>query len=248
MKKIVIITGASRGIGAATAILAAQRGYAVCVNYLHNRAAADAVVDAIERAGGKALAVAADVAVEADVIRLFETVDGTWGPLTALVNNAGILERQMRVEDMGAARLNRIFATNITGYFLCAREAVRRMSTKRRGAGGAIVNVSSGAARLGSPGEYVDYAASKGAIDTMTIGLAREVAAEGIRVNAVRPGYIYTDIHASGGEPGRVDRVRASVPMKRGGKADEVARAILWLLSEEASFSTGTFIDVTGGK
>jgi NAD(P)-dependent dehydrogenase (short-subunit alcohol dehydrogenase family) len=248
MNKIVIITGASRGIGAATAILAAERGYAVCVNYLRNRVAADTVVNAIERAGGKAIAVAADVSLEADVIRLFETVDGTWGPITALVNNAGILERQMRLEDMGATRLNRIFTTNITGYFLCAREAVRRMSTKHGGAGGAIVNVSSGAARLGSPGEYVDYAASKGAIDTMTIGLAQEVAAEGIRVNAVRPAYIYTDIHASGGEPGRVDRVKESVPMKRGGAAVEVARAILWLLSDEASYSTGTFIDVTGGK
>lgn len=248
MNKIVIITGSSRGIGAATAILAAERGYAVCVHYLHNGAAADAVVDTIERAGGKAIAVAADIAVETDVIRLFETVDRTWGPLTALVNNAGILDRQMRVEDMSAARLNRIFTTNITGYFLCAREAVRRMSTKHRGMGGAIVNVSSGAARLGSPGEYVDYAASKGAIDTMTIGLAQEVAAEGIRVNAVRPATIYTDIHASGGEPGRVDRVRESVPMKRGGEAVEVARAILWLLSDEASYSTGTFIDVTGGK
>jgi NAD(P)-dependent dehydrogenase (short-subunit alcohol dehydrogenase family) len=248
MNKIIIITGASRGIGAATAMLAAGRGYAVCVHYLHNRAAASAVVDAIERAGGKAIAAAADIAVEADVIRLFETVDNTWGPLAALVNNAGILDRQMRVENMSAARLNRIFTTNITGYFLCAREAVRRMSTKHGGAGGAIVNVSSGAARLGSPGEYVDYAASKGAIDTLTIGLAQEVAAEGIRVNAVRPAMIYTDIHASGGEPGRVDRVKESVPMKRGGAAVEVARAILWLLSDEASYSTGTFIDVTGGK
>ena len=248
MNKIVIITGASRGIGAATAILAAERGYAVCVNYLRNRVAADAIVDAIERAGGKAIAVAADVSLEADVLRLFETVDGTWGPITALVNNAGILDRQMRVEDMGAARLNRIFTTNITGYFLCAREAVRRMSTKHGGAGGAIVNVSSGAARLGSPGEYVDYAASKGAIDTLTIGLAQEVAAEGIRVNAVRPAMIYTDIHASGGEPGRVDRIKESVPMKRGGEPAEVAEAILWLISDEASYSTGTFIDVTGGK
>ncbi len=248
MNRIVIITGASRGIGAAAAMLAAERGYAVCVNYLRNRAAADTVVDAIERAGGKAIAVAADVSVEADVVRLFETVDRTWGRLTALVNNAGILDRQIRVEDMDAVRLNRIFTTNITGYFLCAREAVRRMSTKHGGAGGAIVNVSSGAARLGSPGEYVDYAASKGAIDTMTIGLAQEVAAEGVRVNAVRPGYIYTDIHASGGEPDRVDRVSKTVPMRRGGQAIEVARAILWLLSAEASFSTGTFIDVTGGK
>ena len=194
------------------------------------------------------MAVAADVSVEADVIRLFETVDRTWGRLSALVNNAGILARQMRVEDMDAERLSRIFATNITGYFLCARQAVRRMSTKHGGAGGAIVNVSSGAARLGSPGEYVDYAASKGAIDTMTVGLAQEVADEGIRVNAVRPATIYTDIHASGGEPGRVDRVSPSVPMKRGGQAFEVARAVLWLLSDEASYSTGTFIDVSGGK
>ncbi len=247
MNKIAIITGASRGIGAATALLAAERGYAVCVNYLRNRAAADAVVRAIERAGGKAIAVAADVAVETDVIRLFETVDKKWGRLTALVNNAGILDRQMRVEDMNAARLNRIFTTNITGYFLCAREAIRRMSIKHGGAGGAIVNVSSGASRSGSPGEYVDYAASKGAIDTMTIGLAREVAREGIRVNAVRPAFIYTDIHASGGDPRRVDRVKESVPMKRGGETVEVARAILWLLSDEASYSTGTFIDVTGG-
>ena len=247
MKKIAIITGASRGIGAATALLAAERGYAVCVNYLRNRAAADAVVRAIERSGGKAIAVAADVSVEADVLRLFESVDKELGPLTALVNNAGILDRQMRVEDMGAARLNRVFATNITGYFLCAREAIRRMSIRHGGAGGAIVNVSSGASRTGSPGEYVDYAASKGAIDTMTVGLAREVAEEGIRVNAVRPAFIYTDIHASGGEPGRVNRVRQFVPMKRGGEAVEVARAILWLLSDEASYSAGALIDVTGG-
>ena len=247
MKKIAIITGASRGIGAATALLAAERGYAVCVNYLRNQAAADAVVRAIERSGGKAIAVAADVSVEADVLRLFESVDKELGPLTALVNNAGILDRQMRVEDMGAARLNRVFATNITGYFLCAREAIRRMSIRHGGAGGAIVNVSSGASRTGSPGEYVDYAASKGAIDTMTVGLAREVAEEGIRVNAVRPAFIYTDIHASGGEPGRVNRVRQFVPMKRGGEAVEVARAILWLLSDEASYSAGALIDVTGG-
>ena len=248
MKKIAIITGGSRGIGAATALLAAERGYDVCVNYLRNQAAANAVVRAIERSGGKAIAVAADVSVEADVLRLFESVDKELGPLTALVNNAGILDRQMRVEDMDAARLNRVFATNITGYFLCAREAIRRMSIKHGGAGGAIVNVSSGASRTGSPGEYVDYAASKGAIDTMTIGLAREVAEEGIRVNAVRPAFIYTDIHASGGEPGRVNRVRQFVPMKRGGEAVEVARAVLWLLSDEASYSTGAFIDVTGGS
>lgn len=248
MNKVMIITGGSRGIGAATAELAGQNGYHVCVNYVQNRGAAEAVVRAVEGAGGKAIAVAADVADEDDVRRLFETVDRELGTVTALVNNAGILARQSRLEEMDAVRLNRIFKTNITGSFLCAREAVRRMSTRHGGGGGSIVNVSSGAARLGSPGEYIDYAASKGAIDTMTIGLAREVATEGIRVNAVRPGFIYTDIHTSGGEPGRVDRVKEFVPMKRGGQPAEVARAILWLLSDEASYSTGTFIDVSGGK
>ena len=248
MNKVLIITGGSRGIGAATAELAGRNGYQVCVNYLQNREAADSVVRAVKGAGGKAIAVAADVADEDEVRRLFETVDEELGAVTALVNNAGILEHQARLEEMDAMRLNRIFRTNITGSFLCAREAVRRMSTRHGGAGGSIVNISSGAARLGSPGEYIDYAASKGAIDTMTIGLAREVATEGIRVNAVRPGFIYTDIHASGGEPGRVDRVKEFVPMKRGGYPIEVARAILWLLSEEASYSTGTFIDITGGK
>jgi NAD(P)-dependent dehydrogenase (short-subunit alcohol dehydrogenase family) len=247
-KKVIVITGGSRGIGAATVQLAATRGYAVCFSYLHNRAAADEIVRAIENSGGKAIAVAADVAQEADVVRLFETDDKTLGTIDALVNNAGILEPQMRVDDMDAARLNRIFATNVTGSFLCAREAVRRMSTRHGGAGGAIVNLTSVAARLGAPGEYVDYAASKGAIDTLTIGLAKEVAAEGIRVNAVRPGVIYTDIHASGGEPGRVDRVKDTVPMKRGGDAVEVAHAILWLLSDQASYTTGAFIDVTGGR
>ncbi len=248
MNPVVLITGGSRGIGAATARLAAQRGYAVCVNYVQDRAAAQAVVEAIERDGGRAIAVGADVSQEPEVVRLFAEVDDALGPVTALVNNAGILERQMRVEEMTAERLNRVFTTNITGYFLCAREAVRRMSTKHGGSGGSIVNVSSAASRLGSAGEYVDYAASKGAIDTMTIGLAHEVAAEGIRVNAVRPAFIYTDIHARGGEPGRVDRVKGAVPMRRGGQPDEVARAILWLLSDEASYSTGTFIDVSGGK
>jgi NAD(P)-dependent dehydrogenase (short-subunit alcohol dehydrogenase family) len=245
---IILITGASRGIGAATALLAGTRGYAVCVNYVHNRAAAEAVVDAIVQGGGRAIAVAADVAVEADVIRLFETVDAELGPVTALVNNAGILETQMRVEQMDVARLQRIFTTNIIGSFVCAREAVKRMSTKLGGNGGAIVNLSSMAARLGGPGEYVDYAASKGAIDAMTVGLAKEVADQGIRVNAVRPGVIYTDIHASGGEAGRVDRVKDTVPMRRGGRADEVAQAIMWLLSDQASYSTGTFIDVAGGR
>ncbi len=248
MNKVLLITGGSRGIGAATARLGAQRGYRVCVNYLANQAAAESVVQGIQRNGGEAMAVAADVSREEDVLRLFKTVDRTLGPVTALVNNAGILATQMRVEEMTAERLNRIFVTNITSYFLCAREAIRRMSTKHGGQGGAIVNVSSGAARLGSPGEYVDYAASKGAIDTFTIGLSQEVAAEGIRVNAVRPAFIYTDIHASGGEPGRVDRVKQFVPMQRGGDPEEVANAILWLLSDEASYSTGAFIDVTGGK
>jgi NAD(P)-dependent dehydrogenase (short-subunit alcohol dehydrogenase family) len=243
-----VVTGGGRGIGAATARLAASRGYSVCVNYLRRAAAAHAVIDAIRDAGGRAIAVQADVAVEADVVRLFEETTRQFGTLTALVNNAGILERQTRLEDMEAQRFERVFATNITGAFLCAREAVRRMSTRRGGRGGGIVNVSSMAARLGGPGEYVDYAASKGAIDSLTIGLAREVAEEGIRVNAVRPGVIYTEIHASGGEAGRVDRVKAAVPMKRGGQPEEVARAILWLLSDEASYSTGTFIDVSGGR
>jgi NAD(P)-dependent dehydrogenase (short-subunit alcohol dehydrogenase family) len=247
-RPVAIVTGASRGIGAATARLAAVRGYAVCVNYHVRRDAAEAVAAAIRELGGRAVAVQADVGVEADVTRLFATSDAELGPVTALVNNAGILEMQMRVEQMDAARLQRIFAANVVSAFLCAREAVRRMSTKHGGTGGAIVNVSSGASRLGSPGEYVDYAASKGAIDTFTIGLAQEVALEGIRVNAVRPGFIYTDIHASGGEPGRVDRVKAFVPMRRGGSAEEVAQAILWLLSDDASFTTGSFIDVTGGR
>jgi NAD(P)-dependent dehydrogenase (short-subunit alcohol dehydrogenase family) len=248
MNKVLLITGGSRGIGAATARIAGGRGYSVCVNYRRNRDAADAVVKDIQAAGARAVAVAADVAVEADVVRLFEACDQALGSPAALVNNVGILETQMRVDAMDAARLARVFTTNIIGAFLCAREAVRRMSSRYGGAGGAIVNVSSGASRLGSPGEYVDYAASKGAMDTLTIGLAREVAAEGIRVNAVRAGFIYTDIHASGGEPGRVDRVKDLVPMKRGGTPGEVAAAILWLLSEEASYTTGAFIDVAGGK
>jgi NAD(P)-dependent dehydrogenase (short-subunit alcohol dehydrogenase family) len=248
VNRALVVTGGSRGIGAATARLAARRGYAVCVNYRRDRTAAEGVVKAIEAEGGRAVAMAADVSVEADVVRLFEASDKTLGPLAGLVNNAGILETQMRVDMMDAARLHRVLATNVVGSFLCAREAVRRLSTRHGGPGGAIVNVSSGAARLGSPGEYVDYAASKGAIDTFTIGLAREVAEEGIRVNAVRGGFIYTEIHASGGEPNRVDRVKTLVPMKRGGTADEVANAIIWLLSDDASYTTGAFIDVTGGK
>jgi NAD(P)-dependent dehydrogenase (short-subunit alcohol dehydrogenase family) len=247
MRKVLIVTGGGRGIGAATARLAAERGYAVCVNYVRNQGAAQTLVREIEDTGGRAIAVAGDISSERDVENLFESVDKAFGSVTALVNNAGILELQMRVERMEAARLHRVFATNIVGAFLCAREAVRRMSTRNGGEGGSIVNISSGAARSGAPGEYVDYAASKAAIDTLTVGLAREVATEGIRVNCVRPGFIYTEIHASGGEPNRVDRVKALAPMRRGGQAEEVARAVLWLLSDEASFTTGSFIDVTGG-
>ena len=245
---VAMVTGAGRGIGAATAKLAATRGWAVCVNYLKNRDAAEAVVRDIEKAGGRAVAIAADVSSEPEVVRLFKACDDALGPVSALVNNTGVLERQIRVEDIDADRLKRILTTNVVGSFICAREAVRRMSTKRGGKGGAIVNVSSAASRIGSPGEYVDYAASKGAIDSFTLGLSKEVAAEGIRVNAVRPGVIYTEIHASGGEPGRVDRVKGSVPMQRGGRPEEVAEAILWLMSQESSYCTGIFIDVTGGR
>ncbi|GAB2800305.1 SDR family oxidoreductase [Halomonas shantousis] len=248
MQKVLIVTGGSRGIGAAMARLGATAGYRVCLSYRGNEEAAKAVVEDIARAGGTAIAVPADVGKEADVLRLFEAVDEQLGPVTALVNNAGILEPQMRVVDMTADRLARILAVNVAGSILCAREAIRRMSTAKGGQGGAIVNLSSVAARLGAPNEYVDYAATKGAIDTFTLGLAKEVAAEGIRVNAVRPGIIYTDIHASGGEPDRVERLKETVPMQRGGQVEEVARAILWLLSEEASYSTGAVIDVTGGR
>lgn len=248
MPGIVLITGASRGIGAATAVMAAERGYDVCVNFKSNEAAARQVVDAITATGRRAVAVQGDVGIETDVVRLFETCDNQLGRITALVNNAGMLEGQKRVEAMDAARLQRVFAANVTGTFICAREAVKRMSSTHGGAGGSIVNVSSRASVLGAPNEYVDYAAAKAAVDAMTIGLALEVAQEGIRVNAVRPGVIYTEIHASGGEPGRVDRVKANVPMRRGGTVDEVARAILWLISDEASFTTGSFLDVSGGR
>jgi NAD(P)-dependent dehydrogenase (short-subunit alcohol dehydrogenase family) len=245
---VVMITGAGRGIGAATARLAAQRGYAVCINYLRDRAAAEAVAQAIVSGGGRAAAIGGDVSVETDVRRLFEECDRALGTLTALVNNAGIVARRSRVDAMDAARLQRMFATNVIGAFLCAREAIRRLSTRHGGRGGAIVNVSSAAARLGSPDEYVDYAASKGAIDTMTIGLAKELAEEGIRVNGVRPGFVHTEIHASGGEPDRIERLRGGIPMKRGGEPEEVARAVLWLLSDEASYATGAILDVAGGR
>ncbi|TNE35456.1 MAG: SDR family oxidoreductase [Alphaproteobacteria bacterium] len=248
MGKSLIVTGGSRGIGKAIALGAANRGYEVCVNFRSNRDAAAEVVAEITAMGGKAIAVQADMATEADILKLFETVDAELGPLAALVNNAGIVDRAQKVEEMSVNRLERMFATNITGPFLCAREAVKRMSTAHGGAGGGIVNISSVAAKLGSPGEYVDYAASKGAIDVMTIGLAKEVAAEGIRVNAVRPGVIYTDIHASGGQPGRVERVKGAVPMQRGGEAKEIADAALWLLSEQASYVTGALLDASGGR
>lgn len=248
MTKTILITGSSRGIGAATALLAAKQGYRVCVNYLQNQSAAEKVVDNINQNGGKAIAYQADASNEAEVKSLFLQIDKDFGGLRALVNNAGILEWQCRVDNMDINRLQKVINSNIISCFLCSKEAIKRMSTVYGGKGGAIVNVSSIAAKTGSPNEYVDYAASKGAVDTFTIGLAKEVANEGIRVNAVRPGFIYTDIHASGGEPDRVERIKDSLPMKRGGYPEEVAKAIVWLLSDEASFSTGTFIDVTGGR
>lgn len=247
-QKVILVTGASRGIGRATALAAARMGHPVCVNYSRDSAGAAQVVDQVVAGGGRAIALQADVSDEAAVTRLFIRCIETLGPIGGLVNNAGVLEPQARVQDMDLARLQRVFATNVFGTILCAREAVRHMSRSRGGSGGSIVNVSSAASRLGSPGEYVDYAASKGAIDSFTVGLSKEVAVDGIRVNAVRPGFIETGIHASGGEPGRIERVRSAIPLGRGGRPEEVASAIVWLLSSEASYTTGALVDVSGGR
>lgn len=248
MNPSVLVTGGSRGIGAAAAVLAAQRGWDVAINYTRDAAAAERVAAQVRAAGRRALVIQADVAEEAEVLAMFAAVDREFGTLRGLVNNAGVVDLPARVDEMSLQRLQRMFAINLTGSFLCAREAVRRMSSKHGGAGGVIVNLSSAAARLGSPGQYVDYAASKAGIDLLTLGLAREVATEGIRVNAVRPGIIDTDIHASGGLPDRARQVAPMVPMQRAGSAEEVAQAIVWLLSDEASYTTGTVLDVTGGR
>ncbi len=248
MKPVLLITGASRGIGAATALLAAQHGWSVAVNYAHNAVAAHAVVTQIQNLGGTALAIQADVGDEAQILRMFAEVDAKLGRLSGLVNNAGVVDVTAKVQDMSWARWERMMRINVLGAFACAREAIRRMSTTQGGTGGSIVNISSAAARLGAPNQYVDYAASKGAIDSMTLGLAKEVAAEGIRVNAVRPGLIETDIHASGGLPNRVRDLQHLVPMQRGGTADEVAQAIVWLLSDASSYTTMSFIETSGGR
>ena len=248
MSRVMLITGASRGIGAATARLAAHQGYALCLNYHQREDAVKQVLEQVHAAGVSAITVKADVADEGQVVQMFEMIDREFSRLDVLVNNAGMLEQQMRLEQMDAARWTRVLGANVIGSFLCAREAIKRMSTQHGGQGGSIINLSSIAARLGAPGEYIDYAAAKGAIDSMTVGLAREVAGEGIRVNAVRPGVIHTEIHASGGEPGRIERVKSSVPMGRGGQAEEVAEAILWLASEHASYTTGALLDVSGGR
>ncbi|GIZ09050.1 SDR family oxidoreductase [Flavobacterium sp. UMI-01] len=246
--KTVLITGASRGIGAATAVLAAQKGYNVAVNYVKNKEAAEKTVNKILKLGGKAVAFQADVSKEKEVIDLFKNILSHFGKIDALVNNVGILENQSRLDNLEMDRLERVINTNIVSCFICSKEAIKQMSTAYGGKGGAIVNVSSIASKTGAPNEYIDYAATKGAIDALTIGLSKEVANEGIRVNAVRPGFIYSDIHAAGGEPNRVDRLKDSIPMKRGGSPIEVANAILWLLSDEASYVTGSYIDIAGGK
>ena len=248
MEKVLLVTGGSRGIGAATSLLAARQGWAVAVNYTANSLAADEVVREIRAAGGRAMAVQADVADEAQVLRMFEQVDAKFGRLTGLVNNAGVVDVTARVEDMSVARWKRMFDINVIGSLICAREAVRRMSKKHGGSGGSIVNLSSAAARLGAPGQYVDYAAAKGAIDAFTIGLAKEVAVDGIRVNAVRPGLIETEIHASGGLPNRVKDLQHQVPMQRGGSAQEVAEAIVWLLGDGASYTTMSLVEISGGR
>jgi len=248
MGKIMLVTGGGRGIGAATCRLAAARGYSVAINYAQNQAAADALAGEIAKAGGRAIAVQADVAIEREVEAMFRTVDSELGRLDVLVNNAGIVDLTMRFDEMNAERWQRMFAVNVIGAMSCAREAVRRMSTRHGGAGGAIVNISSGAARLGAPGRYVDYAASKGAIDVFTVGLAREVAAEGIRVNAVRPGVVETEIHASSGDAGFAEAARGTIPMRRAGRPEEIAEAILWVASDAASFTTAAIIDATGGR
>ncbi|BCG85007.1 MULTISPECIES: SDR family oxidoreductase [unclassified Mesorhizobium] len=247
-QKVLLVTGGSRGIGAAVCRLGAKAGYRVAVNYASNRAAADALVGDIKAAGGDAFSVKGDVGSEADILAIFDAVDRTWGRLDAFVNNAGIVDAKARVDEMSVARLERMMRINVVGSILCAREAVKRMSTRHGGKGGAIVNISSAAAVLGAPDNYVDYAASKGAIDTLTVGLAREVALEGIRVNAVRPGIIDTDIHASGGQPDRVALIQDTLPMKRAGTADEVAAAVLYLLSDAASYTTGAILNVSGGR
>ena len=246
-QKVVVITGGGRGIGAAAAKLFAKEGYAVCINYKSNSEAANTLAQGIIAEGGRCITVQADVSNEADVIRMFSTVDKELGAISVLVNNAGILKQQSRLEEMTADRINEILFNNVTSYFICSREAVKRMSSRHGGNGGVIVNVSSGAARTGSPNEYIDYAASKGAIDTLTKGLSLEVAAEGIRVNCVRPGLIHTDMHADGGEPERIERLKSKIPLQRGGEPEEVAEAIYWLASEKSSFSTGNYLDLSGG-
>ncbi|WP_444883423.1 SDR family oxidoreductase [Microbulbifer sp. PSTR4-B] len=246
--KVALITGGSRGIGAATAKLLAQRGYQIAISYRERRKQAEDLVNELQSLGVTAIAARADITSEDEVVRLFEKVDQNLGPINSLVNNAAIIKPQMRVELMDSQRINEILRTNITGTLLCCREAIKRMSTKSGGSGGTIVNISSAASRSGSPNEYIDYAASKGAVDTLTIGLSQEVAGEGIRVNGVRPGFIYTEMHADGGEPDRIERVKSAIPLKRGGQAEEVAKAVAWLLSDESTFTTGSFIDVAGGK